>query len=88
VTDYDRIHDSCGWHEEEIARSVMCGCRHCLSLFTPVEITEWVDEPEDRPRGKGRTALCPSCGVDSVLPDTIEEEPTLDLLRAMKVKYS
>ena len=87
MIDYKKIHDSCGWHEKEILRSSVCGCFHCISLFTPAEISEWIDEPEDCPRGKGRTALCPKCGIDSVLPDTIDGGLTLDLLKEMNGEY-
>ena len=38
-----------------------CGCYGCLAEFAPQEIKEWTDE--------GETALCPFCGIDSVLAD-------------------
>ena len=37
-----------------------CGCFHCLATFPASEVTEWIDMTE--------TAICPKCGVDSVLP--------------------
>jgi hypothetical protein len=46
-------------HRSEIMESELCGCFYCLSTFIPTAIAEWVDD--------GATALCPSCGIDSVL---------------------
>ncbi|MBE5738328.1 MAG: cytoplasmic protein [Clostridiales bacterium] len=37
-----------------------CGCFYCLEIFNPIEITEWVPDSEG-------TALCPYCGVDSII---------------------
>ena len=51
-------------HRVEIERSESCGCFFCLSIFTPSAIAEWTDENEE---GIGQTAICPHCGVDSVI---------------------
>ena len=40
--------------------SNQCGCYNCLSEFPVIEIKEWTDG--------GKTAICPKCNVDSVLP--------------------
>ena len=47
-------------HRREIEASELCGCFYCLATFKPRQIEEWVDE------GEG-TALCPECGIDSVI---------------------
>ncbi len=57
-----------------LKKSVQCGCFFCFEMFEAQEITEWVDG--------GMTALCPACGIDSVLlgaTDPINPE----FLRAM-----
>ena len=51
------------FHKSEIDKSIICGCFYCMETFSPNEILEWTDE--DDPRGE--TALCPKCGIDSVL---------------------
>jgi hypothetical protein len=51
-------------HRKQIQESDLCGCFYCLGTFLPTQIDEWVDEDED---GIGQTALCPKCGIDSVL---------------------
>src|SRR5262249_26892404 len=60
----DPAHDRSSNHRAEILRSEKCGCFYCLNIFAPTQITEWCDEAED---GVGQTALCPFCGVDSVI---------------------
>lgn len=82
--DYNKIHSKCGWHEKSIIESKFCGCFHCLSIFKPTEIVEWITENKDYPRGPGKTAVCPICGIDSVLPDDIELEITKEFLEKMQ----
>ena len=57
-------HKKSSKHGDEVLKSESCGCFHCLSIFKPSEISDWVDEDEN---GIGQTALCPKCGIDSVL---------------------
>lgn len=84
---FKKVHSKCGWHEKEIRQSTVCGCFFCLSIFSPSKITEWLEEDANCPRGPGKTALCPVCGIDAVLPDSIEYEITEKLLKAMQEKY-
>lgn len=64
-------HAKSSHHRAEIEASVICGCFYCRTQFEPSEIGEWVDWPDDpatgEPVAQGQTALCPHCGVDSVL---------------------
>jgi hypothetical protein len=84
--DLEGIHRHTSDHRDRVERSVQCGCFYCLATFAPAEITEWVDPPEGSDWGKkGKTALCPRCGIDSVLPDDVPGAPLSgDLLEAMK----
>jgi len=61
-------------------KAVQCGCFDCLSMFHGASVTQWVDD--------GQTALCPSCGIDTVLPLS-EEVPAdkLEFLKAMKALW-
>lgn len=55
-----------------VEKSTNCGCYHCGKIFSASDVVEWVDR-EDPP-----TALCPFCGIDSVLGDySIELTPEL-----------
>jgi len=42
-----------------------CGCYHCIRTFSVEEVVEFTDQ--------GTTALCPYCGMDSVLPGTVNK---------------
>jgi NAD-dependent SIR2 family protein deacetylase len=46
-------------HRAEIESSANCGCFYCGKMFSPAEITDWLEN--------GQTAQCPKCGIDSVL---------------------
>lgn len=50
-------------HRDSIAISETCGCFHCLATFSPDAIGEWIDVID----GVNVTALCPECGIDSVI---------------------
>lgn len=75
-------------HRDEIEASSLCGCFYCLSIFAASEITEWVDWPADVPEdlelSLGITALCPKCGIDSVIGDKSGFPVTTDFLAAME----
>ena len=47
-------------HRGDVEKSVVVGCFYCCQIFPPTEIEEWIDDDQ--------TALCPHCGIDSVLP--------------------
>ena len=49
-------------HREAVLASAICGCFHCRGTFAPEEIAEWTDGTA--------TALCPKCGIDSVIGDS------------------
>jgi hypothetical protein len=50
-------------HRPELLSSARCGCFHCLATYSAEAIEDWVDIVD----GVGVTALCPSCGIDSVI---------------------
>ena len=54
----------------------MCGCSYCRTTFPPESIDTWLNE------GSG-TAVCPHCGIDSVIPATEVYPLTPELLDAM-----
>jgi hypothetical protein len=67
-------------HRAEIESSHLCACFHCYAQFAPREIIRWVD---DGPDGLGTTALCPRCGIDSVLGDSSGFPLSADFLQEM-----
>lgn len=49
----------CNRNRTRVAPATRCGCFYCQAVFAGDEVKEWVDDD--------RTALCPRCGIDSVL---------------------
>lgn len=74
--DLEMAHAHCFSNRSELLASDSCGCFCCVATYSPSEITDWIDEPEE-PLFKGnrlmpqvrrdQTAICPRCGVDSVI---------------------
>lgn len=62
-------------HREEIERSELCGCFYCEKVFSPAEIGEWIDG--------GKTAMCPRCGIDSVIGSASGFQLTKEFLHGM-----
>jgi hypothetical protein len=75
-----KAHDHSSEHRSEVAGSKVCGCFYCCSVFPPTRIEEWVDEVN----GQGQTALCPMCGVDSVIGDRSGFPVSPEFLKRMK----
>lgn len=73
------LHHLSTQHRTAIEASKVCGCFYCLRTFPPTDIREWID--------LGRTALCPHCKIDAVLPDAYGFTPSEDLLAAMHERW-
>jgi hypothetical protein len=56
--------------------SDVCGCFYCCDVYAPQEIEQWIDEED--------TALCPRCGIDSVIGSASGFPITKDFLGRMK----
>jgi hypothetical protein len=67
-------------HRRLIGKDVVCGCFFCCARFDGGEIDAWTGKP-------GEAALCPRCGIDSVLPEAGELEVTKVLLRKIRVYW-
>jgi hypothetical protein len=52
-------------NKHELANDTVCGCFGCVIVFKPQEIIEWLPNFVD-----GETAVCPYCGVDSVIGES------------------
>lgn len=58
----------------------MCGCFYCLKIFDPSEISEWINDTNG-------TAVCPYCGVDSVIGESAGYPITAKFLNDMKTYW-
>jgi hypothetical protein len=79
--DIEPAHKFSSGHRSQVEASETCGCFYCLATFPPTAIEEWVDEDD---AGVGQTALCPRCGIDSVLGSKAGFPLTQEFLGAMK----
>ena len=59
-----------------IRNSTRCGCFYGGNIYFGSKIKKWIDS--------GNTALCPDCGIDSVLPENCGYELTDQFLAQMK----
>ncbi len=85
---YINIHKECYRNETAVQNSWFCGCFFCISTFHPTEIEDWTDERDFNPDSVAeRTAICPECGIDSVLPRKEYYEITDELLEGMHKLY-
>lgn len=84
-------HKHSSLHRAEIEQSASCACFHCLSTFAPSAITEWIDWPVDTPKDQrtdaGKTAICPECGIDSVLGSASGYPLTQQFLLEMRAHW-
>ena len=55
-------------HRRELIKSDECGCFYCGSVFALNEVRDWLSGVVDD-LDEEDTALCPRCGIDSVIGD-------------------
>lgn len=48
-------------NRDGLVEGTKAACYHCMQVFSAKEVTDFTDA--------GETALCPYCGIDSVLPE-------------------
>lgn len=71
------------WYQCPFVVEGHCGCFYCKSIYSASEVKEWCDND-----GRGdKTALCPKCGIDSVLGDTTFVELIPELLELMNMLF-
>jgi len=75
----EKLHKLTTRHRQMVERATLCGCFYCLRTFPPTAISDWVDEKNLA----GATALCPHCGIDSVIPQQPNQPLNADVLAAM-----
>jgi hypothetical protein len=72
-------HKHASRHRVEIEASSRCGCFFCFRTFSSSEIKVWIDS--------NQTALCPRCGVDSVLGSASNHRLDDTFLRGMHTHF-
>ena len=81
--DIIRAHRHSSRHRTEVLASERCGCFHCCQVFPPSEIIDWTDEWQ----GIGQTAMCPHCGIGSVIGSESGYPITPEFLGAMRDQW-
>lgn len=66
-------------HRAEIEMSARCGCFFCFRTFPSTDIKAWTDA--------NQTALCPRCGVDSVIGSASKHRLDDAFLRQMHTHF-
>ncbi len=79
-----RAHAASIYHRAAIEASSVCGCFYCAAIFLPGDIADWTDRTETQDR---QTALCPRCGIDSVIGDASPFPVTPEFLAEMKAAW-
>ena len=59
-------------NREMLEKSSKAGCYYCMKIYDASEVTDFLEQEE--------TALCPKCGIDSVLPSSSPYELTAENL--------
>lgn len=79
----EAAHKHSAWHFDEISDSAICGCFYCRRTYPAGDVKDWMTEADG-----GRTALCPHCGVDSVIGSASGYEVgDVTFLRAMHARW-
>ena len=68
-------------HRKELEHDKVCGCFCCIKIFKPSEIKIFLEADNDCDR-EG-TAICPYCGIDSVIGESSGYPITKEFLTAM-----
>ncbi len=77
---YITAHKHCTDNKKALQGDTVCGCFYCLAVFAPTEIKDWIAE------GDG-TAVCPYCGIDSVIGESAGYPITKEFLSQMRAHW-
>lgn len=76
--DIINAHRFCDNNKQALQKDRICGCFYCLNIFSPSEITNYVEI------GTLGSALCPYCDIDSVIGESSGYPITREFLQQMK----
>ena len=78
ISSLEAAHTDSSDHREAINHSDSIGCFYCRTV-QPADIQEWIDGDQ--------TALCPSCGIDAVLPGIFDLYTDPQFLKRMYARW-
>ncbi len=76
---FKEAHRFSSHNRKDLEKDTICGCFYCLKIFSPTEITEWWDDED--------TAVCPYCGIDSVIGESSGFPITRTFLKGMHEEW-
>ena len=76
----EKAHEYCIHNKPKLLKNQKCGCFYCCKTFASKEIIDWVEEEPE-------TALCPYCGIDTVIGEYAGFPLTKEFLDAMRKKW-
>jgi len=76
MEDFIEAHKFSSNHKQQLIQDMKCGCFYCLEIFKPTEINNWIKDTLG-------TALCPYCGIDSVIGESSGFPITTEFLERM-----
>ena len=79
MADHIKAHDYSDNHRASLEKDSLCGCFYCIKIFSPTLIKEWIPD-------ENGTAMCPYCGIDSIIGESSGYLITEDFLSEMN-KY-
>ncbi len=75
---YEGMHHLSIYNKSGVEQGGQCSCFYCMETFPSTDVVTYVD--------MGKTALCPRCGIDSVLPEAwVHKSP--ELLKEMHKRF-
>ncbi len=77
MEDYIAAHEFSFNNKPQLDEEQICGCFFCGTIFCSSEITEYLRDPLG-------TAVCPYCGIDSVIGESSGYPITADFLTKMQ----
>ncbi len=75
--DVIKAHDYSINNKSALLKDNKCGCFYCNKIFSPTEITQWIEDKIDD------TAICPFCCIDSVIGESSGFPITKEFLMMM-----
>jgi hypothetical protein len=79
--DLERAHKLSFQNRALLLSGIQCGCFCCLQVFPVESIAEWLHD-----KG-GDTAVCPHCGIDSVIGEGLGFPVTREFLAVMHRRW-
>ena len=76
-----KAHEFSSYNYEDLKKGTLCGCFYCGKIFNADEIDVWTPEADG-----AKTALCPYCGIDSIIGENSGYPITDEFLEKMR-KY-